>query len=128
MLLIACVASVFMALTGVQNIVNYVTPIFLVVYPMCITMTFLGLINQFLQNDGFYKGGVLVAGIVSLGDAVLSVVPNLPWLQNLMSLFPLSGLGFAWVIPTIIGAIVGAILYRGKPKYAPLPEAEDLAD
>ena len=128
LLLIACVASVFMALTGVQNIVNYVTPIFLVVYPMCITMTFLGLINQFLQNDGFYKGGVLVAGIVSLGDAVLSVVPNLPWLQNLMSLFPLSGLGFAWVIPTIIGAIVGAILYRGKPKYAPLPEAEELAD
>ena len=128
LLLIACVASVFMALTGVQNIVNYVTPIFLVVYPMCITMTFLGLINQFLQNDGFYKGGVLVAGIVSLGDAVLSVVPNLPWLQNLMSLFPLSGLGFAWVLPTIIGAIVGAILYRGKPKYAPLPEAEESAD
>ena len=52
-----------MGITGVQNIVNYVTPIFLVIYPVCIVMTILGLLDRFLPNDGFYKGGVLMAGL-----------------------------------------------------------------
>lgn len=119
LMIIEIIISILMALTGVQNIINYVTPIFLVVYPMCITMTFLGLINNHLSNDGFYKGGVLVAGIMSLGDAILSVFPDFTLLQNIMAVFPLNSLGFAWLIPTIIGSIVGAVIYRGKPKYIP---------
>lgn len=66
-MLIACIIGVFMGITGVQNIVNYVTPIFLVIYPVCIVMTILGLLDRFLPNDGFYKGGVLMAGIVEPG-------------------------------------------------------------
>ena len=118
LLLIACLIGVFMGITGVQNIVNYVTPIFLVIYPACIVTTVLGLLNRFLPNDGFYKGGVLVALILSLGDAVLSVFPNLEWLKHLMSIFPLAEMGFAWLIPSIIGMFVGGLLYRGKPKFS----------
>ena len=118
LLLIACLIGVFMGITGVQNIVNYVTPIFLVIYPACIVTTVLGLLNRFLPNDGFYKGGVLVALILSLGAAVLSVFPNLEWLKHLMSIFPLAEMGFAWLIPSIIGMFVGGLLYRGKPKFS----------
>ena len=118
LLLIACLIGVFMGITGVQNIVNYVTPIFLVIYPACIVTTVLGLLNRFLPNDGFYKGGVLVALILSLGDAVLSVFPNLEWLKHLMSFFPLAEMGFAWLVPSIIGMFVGGLLYRGKPKFS----------
>lgn len=127
LMLIACLIGVFMGITGVQNIVNYVTPIFLVVYPALIVNTVLGLLNKFLPNDGFYKGGVLMAAVVSLGDAVLSVNPNIGWLQSFMDLFPFSGLGFAWVVPTIIGMVVGAIICRGKPKYQPLPDPAEVS-
>ena len=120
LMLIACLIGVFMGITGVQNIVNYVTPIFLVVYPALIVTTVLGLLNKFLPNDGPYKGGVLMATLVSLGDAVLSVNPNIEWLQSFMGLFPFSSLGFAWVVPTIAGMIVGTIICRGKPKYQPV--------
>lgn len=127
LMLIACLIGIFMGITGVQNIVNYVTPIFLVVYPALIVNTVLGLLNKFLPNDGFYKGGVLMAAVVSLGDAVLSVNPNIGWLQSFMDLFPFSGLGFAWVVPTIIGMVVGAIICRGKPKYQPLPDPAEVS-
>ena len=127
LVLIACIIGIFMGITGVQNIVNYVTPIFLVVYPALIVNTVLGLLNKYLPNDGFYKGGVLMAVVVSLGDAVLSVNPNIGWLQSFMDLFPFSGLGFAWVVPTIIGMVVGAIICRGKPKYQPLPDPAEVS-
>ena len=127
LMLIACLIGVFMGITGVQNIVNYVTPLFLVIYPATIVMTVLGLLNKYLPNDGPYKGGVLMAAVVSLGDAVLSVNPNIGWLQSFMDLFPFSGLGFAWVVPTIIGMVVGAIICRGKPKYQPLPDPAEVS-
>ena len=127
LVLIACIIGIFMGITGVQNIVNYVTPIFLVVYPALIVNTVLGLLNKYLPNDGFYKGGVLMAVVVSLDDAVLSVNPNIGWLRNFMDLFPFSGLGFAWVVPTIIGMVVGAIICRGKPKYQPLPDPAEVS-
>lgn len=126
LMLVACLIGVFMGITGVQNIVNYVTPIFLVVYPICIVITVLGLLNRFVPNDGVYRGGVLLAAIVSLGDAVLSVAPSLTGLQDLMGMLPLHSQGFAWVIPAVIGAAAGGIICRGKPKYQP-PEEDSEA-
>ncbi len=122
-LLVVCIVSALLGITGVSSIISYVTPIFLVIYPVCIVFTVLGLLNDFLPNDGFYKGGVLMAGIVSLGDAALVVAPNLTWLRTAMSYLPLSGAGFPWLVPAILGAIVGAVICRGKPKYAPPAEA-----
>ena len=122
LMLIACLIGVFMGITGVQNIVNYVTPIFLVVYPICIVITVLGLLDRFVPNDGVYQGSVLLAGIVSLGDAVLSVAPGFTGLQSVMDLFLFSSMGFAWAVPAVAGAVIGGIICRGRPKYQPLEE------
>lgn len=114
---IACVVDAVFGSFGIQNIINYVTPIFLIMYPICIVLTFLGLVDKWLPNDGPYKLGVAVAGIVSVGDAILAVAPSLDGLRKVMYLIPLAEQGFSWLIPTVIAMIVGAILYRGKPRY-----------
>ena len=124
---IACVVGAVFGSFGIQNIINYVTPIFLIMYPICIVFTVLSLVDQWIPNDGVYKFGIAVSGIVSIGDAVLSVAPNMTWLRNLMSFIPLFEQGFSWLIPTIIGMIVGGILYRGKPRYRYQPEAVEAA-
>ena len=110
----------------IDKLGKYMTPLFLlVIYPSTIVMTVLGLLNNFLPNDGPYKGGVLMAAVVSLGDAVLSVNPNIGWLQDLMAWFPLSGMGFSWLVPAIIGAVVGTLICRGRPKYQPALSQEE---
>ncbi len=114
---IACIAGAIFGSFGIQNIINYVTPIFLVMYPICIVFTVLGLLDRWIPNDGVYKFGVTVAGIVSVGDAILSVNPDITWLNNLMSYIPLFEQGFSWLVPTVIAMIIGGIVYRGKPKY-----------
>ena len=40
---IACVVGAVFGSFGIQNIINYVTPIFLIMYPICIVLTVLGL-------------------------------------------------------------------------------------
>ncbi len=124
-IIILCVVGTLMGITGVQNIINYVTPIFLVVYPICIVLTALGLLNRFVPNDGVYIGGVLMAGVVSLGPAILAVNPGLTGLANVMDYFPLNGAGFSWLVPALLGMAVGGVLFRNRPKYTPAPKAQD---
>ncbi len=119
LMLIVCVVGTVLGITGVQNLVNYVTPIFLVVYPVCIVMTFLGLLNRFVPNDGVYFGGVLFAGIASVGDAILAVNPNLEVVRSMVSALPFASHGFGWVVPALLGMVVFGILRRNTPKYEP---------
>lgn len=114
---IACVVAAVFGSFGIQNIINYVTPIFLIMYPICIVLTVLGLVDKWIPNDGVYKFGVAVAGIVSVGDAILAVAPNLDGLRKVMYMIPLAEQGFSWLIPTVIAMVIGGIVYRGKPRY-----------
>lgn len=115
-IIIICIIGAILGSTGVDQIVNYVTPLFMMVYPVCIVLTFLGIFNRWVPNDGLYKGGILMALIFSIGDAIASTGYQAPWLTSIMSKLPLSEAGFTWLVPTIIGMIVGGILYRGKGK------------
>ncbi len=124
---VSCVVGAVFGSFGIQNIINYVTPIFLIMYPIDIVFTVLALFNKWVPNDGVYKFGVAAAGIISIGDAVLSVAPDMTWLRNLMSFIPLFEQGFSWLIPSVIAMIVGGILYRGKPRYHYQPEAVEAA-
>ena len=114
---IACVVGAVFGSFGIQNIINYVTPIFLIMYPICIVLTVLGLVDKWIPNDGVYKLGVAAAGIVSVGDAILAVAPNLDGLRKVMYMIPLAEQGFSWLIPTVIAMVIGGIVYRGKPRY-----------
>ena len=114
---IACVVGAVFGSFGIQNIINYVTPIFLIMYPICIVLTVLGLVDKWIPNDGVYKLGVAAAGIVSVGDAILAVDPNLDGLRKVMYMIPLAEQGFSWLIPTVIAMVIGGIVYRGKPRY-----------
>lgn len=115
-MVVICIVGAVLGSTGVDQIVDYVTPIFMIVYPICIVLTFLGVLNKYVPNDGVYKGGILMAFIFSIGDALLSVGYSPDWLLNLTSYLPLSELGFTWLIPTIIGMIVGGIVGKDTGK------------
>lgn len=47
---IACVVGAVFGSFGIQNIINYVTPIFLIMYPICIVLTVLGLVDKWIPN------------------------------------------------------------------------------
>lgn len=112
----------FMASTGVSFVVNVSGPIFTFIYPMSIVMTLMGVCKKFVPNDGAWKGAIYVATIFSLYDAFALARANglvsaaTPGLDSFIASIPLSQYGFSWLVPTIIGFIVGALIWKALKK------------
>lgn len=120
--LVVTLIIMFMASTGVSFVIKVSGPIFTFIYPMSIVMTVLGVCKKLVPNDGAWKGAVYVATIFSLYDAFALARANglislqTATLDNLVAAIPLSQYGFDWLIPSVIGFIVGAIIWKAMGK------------
>lgn len=106
-----CMISASIALLGVGKIVNYAMPIFTALYPVAIVLVLLGVFNRFLPNAGAYRGAILLAFIVSLTETLGSLGLSIPLLTTAVVNLPLASSGFAWVVPAIVGAVLGIWLH-----------------
>lgn len=98
--------SFLVALLGVDRIVTYSSPILSLLYPVSITIIATTLLSKWLTNIRAIRLGVYTSLLFSL----LSLLPGLK-----LSFLPLSGIGFGWVIPTILAIVVGYIIFKDKP-------------
>ena len=106
------------AASGVSNVLAISGPLFTLIFPMSVVMTVLGVCKKLVPNDGAWKGAVYVASIISIYDAFVTARSNglisieTEALDNLIAMIPLSSYGFDWLIPTIIGFVVGAVIWK----------------
>lgn len=108
-----CGVGSIIGLMGVENIISYALPIFLVLYPVSIVLVFLGLLRKYVPNAGAYKGAAILTIIVSIIETI-GIVSGAESFSYLVSLLPFSSRGFSWLIPAIVGYILGGILYPSK--------------
>lgn len=113
--LLITAAIFFVSSTGVSNVLAISGPLFTVLFPMSVVMTFLGLLKKYVPNDGAWKGSVFMAALMSVFDA-LNVAhasgllkADISGVMEMVYKIPLAKEGFAWLIPTIIGFAVGAL-------------------
>ncbi|MDO4545396.1 MAG: branched-chain amino acid transport system II carrier protein [Bacillota bacterium] len=111
-----------MASTGASFVIKVSGPIFTFIYPMSIVMTIMGVCKKWVPNDGAWKGAVYVATLFSLYDAFAVARANglvalqTDGLDRLIGMIPLSEFGFDWLIPSIIGFIAGALIWKALGK------------
>lgn len=116
--LIITVAIFLVSSTGVSNVLAISGPIFTILFPMSVVMTFLGLFKKYVPNDGAWKGAVILSFLMSIFDGlnVAQASGLLPWdispIMGVIYQIPLARQGFAWLIPTLIGFIAGAVMYK----------------
>ncbi len=112
-----------MASTGVNFVLKVSGPIFAFTYPMSIIMTILGVFKKSVPNDGAWKGSIYMATLLSTYDAFSVARANglislqTPALDNLIMKIPLAGYGFAWIVPSVLGFIVGAVIWKSMGKH-----------
>jgi LIVCS family branched-chain amino acid:cation transporter len=120
-----CAFSALMSVIGVEAIVKVAVPLLVLVYPMAIVLIVFNLVSEWIPSQEVFQGGIFGAFIIGLLDAlsaielgfVKSVVSLLEPVYQLVAMLPFAKMGFAWILPTLslafVGAIVGAIR-KGK--------------
>ena len=98
-----CVFSTIVSSFGVGAIIKISGPILEVVYPVLIALVILSLTCSKIKNDNVFKFSAYTTLVVSL----LTVLNTLGGIAPFIAKLPLATFGFSWIVPAIIGAVVG---------------------
>ncbi|RHW33391.1 branched-chain amino acid transport system II carrier protein [Lysinibacillus yapensis] len=110
---IVAVISFTIANLGLNQILAISVPILGAIYPMAIVLILLGLFNRF-ANHSIYFYGILFTAVFSIIDAINTALLN-GAISNELTVIPLYAQGVGWVVPAVIGIIVGAIVGKFRP-------------
>jgi branched-chain amino acid:cation transporter, LIVCS family len=115
--LIAVITVVFsgiFATVGVTTIVNVAFPLLVTVYPVAIALIVLTLIGKPVAYRGVYIGAVAGALLTSIPEALTLIGIPIEFINLAIDKIPFATAGFAWIIPTTAGAIIGYFLSKSE--------------
>ncbi|MGL5753947.1 MAG: branched-chain amino acid transport system II carrier protein [Paraclostridium sp.] len=107
-----CIFSAVIANFGVSTIIEFSAPILTVIYPATIVLVLMTLFNKQIKNDNAFKGATYVALIISILTVIDSMGINISIIHKL----PFANLGFNWIVPAIVGGIVGNFIPQKNHK------------
>ena len=116
---VVCVFSAIISNFGVDKIIQIAAPLLYMMYPAVVTLILLGLIHTKIQNKNVYVLASWVALILGVAHE-LSTVPLFAKVGVLASLtealnkLPGHSVGFYWIIPVLVAAIVGKCIAAKK--------------
>lgn len=121
-----CVISFLIANLGLDAIIAYSLPVLMFLYPLSIVLILLTLFGRFFDNDRYVLRFTI--GFTAL-VAVLDFFRALPeetqtalhltgLVDRLTTLLPLAGSGFGWILPSIIGLVIGLVVRQVRLRSA----------
>ncbi len=108
--IIVCLLSLVISTLGVGTIIKISAPILSLIYPATIVLIVVTIFNKYFKNDNVVKGATYVAllmGILMAGN-------DLGMNFDFINLLPFANLGFCWVVPAIIGGLIGFFIKPSK--------------
>ena len=110
--IVVCIFSAIVSNFGVTTIIKFSGPILDMIYPATIVLVIMTLLGDHIKNDNVFKSATYMALFIS----ALTVANNLGISIPMVTKLPLASLGFNWVVPVIIAAIIGNFI-PDKKKY-----------
>lgn len=108
--IVTTISSAILSVAGVDTIVEFSGPILTFLYPIVIVLILLTVFYGDALSRVVYKSVVGVTGVFSLLEVGSSIF-NLEFLEGLISIFPLAGIGLGWILPAVMTFVVGKIRY-----------------
>nr|WP_317333188.1 branched-chain amino acid transport system II carrier protein [uncultured Romboutsia sp.] len=101
---IVCIFSAIVSNFGVSTIIKFSGPILDIIYPATVVLVIMTLFGNKIKNNNAFKGATYMALIVSIITVLNNMkLINIPFINEL----PFSSIGFNWILPVLIGAIIG---------------------
>lgn len=111
LIIVICVFSTIVTNLGLDTIISISAPILSVIYPAILVLILLTLFFDRVKNDNMFK----VATYVTLVYQLIEVGGGLFGFDvSFLAQMPFAFVGFGWIIPAILGAIVGYFIPQKK--------------
>lgn len=105
---ILTVFSMLVANMGLTKILSISVPILNAIYPIAIMLIVLSMFDFIFKSNKYIYGlTILFTGVVSIIDAMGQAGLAKDNLLKLISYFPLYNEGLAWIVPAILGIVIG---------------------
>lgn len=109
---------------GLSSIIKFSIPVLMFLYPLSIVLILLALLGGLFKHS---RSVYLCTIIFTLFGAVYDLLRTLPEglrqplhldlvIDAVGGILPLASLGLGWIVPSIIGLVVGIIIYNIKKK------------
>ncbi|SDD51747.1 branched-chain amino acid:cation transporter, LIVCS family [Terribacillus halophilus] len=114
--IIAVVLTIFSAVianAGLANIIAFSVPVLTIIYPLAIVLIFLTFLhNAFAGSRAVYLISLLFTFAVSLMEGLNAAKLPIPGVQEfLIDNLPMYSVGLGWLLPAIVGAVIGFIIH-----------------
>lgn len=121
-LTIMTIVSFITANFGLDTIISWSTPMLMFLYPIAMVLIILSISGSLFDRDSIvYFCGILFTIIPAILDMIASfppIVSQQSWALQLkafqLKFLPFADIGMDWVIPAIIGLVIGLILHFMK--------------
>ncbi|MCZ0874300.1 branched-chain amino acid transport system II carrier protein [Peribacillus sp. AS_2] len=116
------VFSAAVANVGLTKLISITVPVLTALYPVAIVLIVLTFFHSLFKGKSeVYLGSLLLTAIISIMDGIVASGIKLDAVSDLFTQYlPLYSVGVGWVIPAIIGGVLGYMVYllKGDPKEA----------
>lgn len=126
-LAVSCLASFTTANSGLDRIIAWSTPMLMFLYPLAMVLILLSVFSPFFNRDGIVYFFVIVFTVVpAFGDMIVafpSIVSRSQFglaVANLRSHLPLASMGLSWLLPALIGLVIGLLVHFVRNRKAKL--------
>ena len=110
---------------GLTAIINYAVPVLMLLYPMVTVLIIMALLEKLFGKSKYVYGWVTLGAFIPAVFDFCKTLPegiqnalNIPALTELgRRIFPLFDIGLGWVVPALVGLVIGLALTavkRGK--------------
>lgn len=105
-----CIFSCFISNYGVETIIKLAVPVLVTAYPVVIVLIVTNLLSKYINKSGIYVGSVYGALLVSIFGSLSSIGIKISFVENIINKLPLAAQGFSWILPAIIGGVIGSVI------------------
>lgn len=132
---VVAAAIMLVASTGATFVIALSSPLFMLLFSMMIVLTIMGTFKKLIPNDGAWKGACAAAIVVGVWQAwstanasglIAVQVPEA--INSFFSMIPLVDAGFAWLVPSLVCGVVGAVIYKAMGKESIVDEIDKITE
>ncbi|CAG9613178.1 Branched-chain amino acid transport system 2 carrier protein [Bacillus rhizoplanae] len=103
-----CVFSFVISNLGLSLLIKITLPVLIILYPITIILIFVSFIDKYTKRKpSVYIGAMIAAFIISCIHALDNIEMMPAAITSIASTIPFYKLGIGWIVPAIIGGIIG---------------------